>query len=340
MKVSDLHSGEFSSENNSVRHTQKDMLAPMMLVMQELQESLGSALSETLEEMSMVMSGRLRENRNLWQRKEQLYRRQSLISLINTLSEEQQQACMRKAEESDQPEEYHRVAQLLAVASRLREDEALSEKKRLALERLLDELMTNKGWEVSLFGMLSLTSLDRAVLAQIKQLLQQVSDDDDDGSLISWFSRIANWPDRRKRLQVLLQAVAFELACCQGKTQKRRLAAVLCHLRRLLLFLGMEETCLRLEKLCQLPANTLLALLIDIIAESWLFSQWLNQRLNMLQLTRSLRMRLLHHLDGVITSLSEPCFNDEEQRNQILDVVREVKADQQPVDLAQRDYFD
>ncbi len=44
-------------------------------------------------------------------------------------------------------------------------------------------------------------------------------------------------------------------------------------------FLGLEKECQREEWICRLPPNTLLPLLLDIICERWLFSDWLLDRL-------------------------------------------------------------
>ncbi|HHQ6611381.1 TyeA family type III secretion system gatekeeper subunit [Morganella morganii] len=73
--------------------------------------------------------------------------------------------------------------------------------------------------------------------------------------------------------------------------------------------------------------GTLLPLLVEMTNESWLFDEWLAPRLA--QCTASVRLynRLLQHLDGLFSLMPEPCFNDEDQREQILGVLRSMKGD-------------
>lgn len=188
-------------------------------------------------------------------------------------------------------------------------------------------LMEEGGWEIALFGMLELGQVDKGVLTQINRLFQRAMDEEE-VTLAEWFQRIMAWPERRQRVRVLLRVMAFELSACVAGDQQHRLAAVLVRLRRLLLFLGLEKECQREEKLCQLPAESLLPLLIDMANESWLFEEWLAPRLTSLVTSRQLYNRLLQHLDALFSLMPDRCFSDDDQRDQIITVLRGMKGDQ------------
>ncbi|EIF3151162.1 SPI-2 type III secretion system apparatus protein SsaL, partial [Salmonella enterica subsp. enterica serovar Enteritidis] len=150
----------------------------------------------------------------------------------------------------------------------------------------------------------------------------------DEMPLSQWFRRVADWPDRCERVRILLRAIAFELSICIEPSEQSRLAAALVRLRRLLLFLGLEKECQREEWICQLPPNTLLPLLLDIICERWLFSDWLLDRLTAIVSSSKMFNRLLQQLDAQFMLIPDNCFNDEDQREQILETLREVKINQ------------
>ncbi|ECI5024813.1 TyeA family type III secretion system gatekeeper subunit, partial [Salmonella enterica subsp. diarizonae] len=92
--------------------------------------------------------------------------------------------------------------------------------------------------------------------------------------------------------------------------------------------LGLEKECQREEWICQLPPNTLLPLLLDIICERWLFSDWLLDRLTAVVPSSRMFNRLLQQLDAQFMLIPDNCFNDEDQREQILETLRELKVNQ------------
>lgn len=305
---------------------QEEGLSPMAMAMQELQETSGSALFETLEEMGMALSNKLREDKK-WVQSEQLERRQkTLLNVIQRMLEQNGgQLPLPSSKGNNTPE--MEVAQRILIAAMALTTKDVSSKAKKSLKETLNALMAEEGWEITLFGMMELSSIDKVTSEAIKRLMQQAMDEDDI-PLSEWFCRVADWPDRRERVRILLRTMAFELSLCVQGSQRRRLAAVLARLRRLLLFFGLEKECQREERICQLPNNSLLSLLIAITSESWLFTDWLREQLAPLVISRQMLNRLLHHLDAVFTLMPDACFKDDDQRVQILGVIRELKGDQ------------
>lgn len=300
----------------------KGMLSPMQMVLQELEETSGGALFATLEEMSMVLGSRMRDDKNLLKEQTIERKRQALITLLAQM-QQREGAVQRYLNAQSGTHENANVQRILSVALLLATS-GLSRSERKKLTTILDELLQQDGWEVELFGMIELGSVNSAELAPLKRLFQQAMDEET-ASLMTWFRRIADWPDRRRRLRVLIRMMAFELTLCPCGEQQQRLAAVLTRLRRLLLFLGLEKECQREETLCELPTDSLLPLLLDITTERWVFDDWLVERLAPLVSSRKMQRRLLHHLDALFTVMPDSCFSDEDQREQIVTVLRELK---------------
>ncbi|HAT3808732.1 TPA: TyeA family type III secretion system gatekeeper subunit [Morganella morganii] len=299
----------------------KDAPSPMAQALIELEETLGCALTETLEDMGMSLSGQLKDFQRAECRDRQKQRLDALLRMVQRMQEQAGGIPAQLTQYSDSlPGQ-----QLLGIAALLLAEKA-DRKKRKALSDKLAELMSQQGWEISLFGMLELGQVSKGTLAQINRLFQQAMDEEV-ASLAAWFQRIMDWPDRRRRVKVLLRMMVFELSACVAGSQQQRLAAVLVRLRRVLLFLGLEQECLRIESVCGMTPGTLLPLLVEMTNESWLFDEWLAPRLA--QCTASVRLynRLLQHLDGLFSLMPEPCFNDEDQREQILGVLRSMKGD-------------
>lgn len=310
-----------ASLRESMVHAQ-DAPSPMAQALIELEETSGSALIETLEDMGMALSGQLKgsQQADLKERLEQ--RQQALLRMVQRM---QEQAGGISAQLTQQHSDSLLGQQLLGVAALLLAEKPNS-KRRRALSDKLVELMSEQGWEISLFGMLEMGHVNKGALAQINRLLQQAMDEEV-ASLAEWFQRIMDWPDRHLRLRVLLRMIAFELSACVIGSQQLRLAGVLVRLRRLSLFLGLEQECLRTESVCEMTSGTLLPLLIEMTNESWLFDEWLAPRLAQRAASVRLYNRLLQHLDALFSLMPEPCFNDEDQREQILAVLRSMKGD-------------
>lgn len=301
-------------------HT-KEAPSPMELALVELEDTSSGALMETLENMGMALSGRLKDYQQTDLNERLALRQRALLRMVQQMMK--QEGGM-PAQLMQQNTTQHLGQHLLGVAASLLTEKPNS-KKYKELNDKLAELISHEGWEMSLFGMLEQGAVSKETLAQMACLCQQAMNEEA-VSLSEWFQRIMDWPDRSQRVKVLLHIMAFELSACVAGMQKQRLAAVLGRLRRLSLFLGLEQECLRTESLCQVASGTLLPLLIEITNESWLFDEWLEPRLAQRVASQHLYNRLLQHLDALFSLMPDPCFNDEDQREQILTVLRGMKG--------------
>lgn len=299
----------------------------MDMALLELEEAAGESLDSTLEEMGMVLSGRMRDEKRLASSERQLRRQQELIALIQRLREQEGDLPAFLASSSeDNSVELEGLRRIFTMTQHLA-SAALDEKRRKALNAQLAQLMEENEWETALFGMLELGTVSKTVLAPIGRLFQRTMDEQDI-SLSEWFKRILDWADRQRRIRVLLRMAAFELSLSVGGAQQARLATVLVRLRRLLLFLGLEQECEEQEKRYSLPSHSLLALLIDITQESWLFEEWLLARMSSLTSCPTVFSRIVRYLDVQFRLIPDACFSDEDQRESILTVLRKLKGNQ------------
>ncbi|CRL45294.1 HrpJ-like domain protein [Sodalis glossinidius str. 'morsitans'] len=301
-------------------------MALQEMALLELEQTSSNALSETLEDMGMALAGRLLGRKDRGSADRQTRKQKALIKLVQNSWEPGGGLALLLAMAPQECQALEIARQIATLSSYLAQD-ALSQRRKQALSAKLAALMEQHGWETTLFAMLEMAQVDPATLRPITHLLQQALDEPE-VSLTEWFRRIAGWTARRQRLRLLLRVMAFELAACLPGQQQQRLAAVLQRLRRLSLFLGLENESRRIEGLCRLPAETLLPLVIEIVGENWLFASWLDERLTPLTPSGALRNRLLHHLVALYTLLPDGCFIDDDQREQIIDVLRQLAANQ------------
>lgn len=292
----------------------------------ELEQTSSNAMSETLEEMGMALAGRVLGRKDRGSADRLARKQQALIRLVQS-SNEPGSGMARVLAMAPQDHQALEMARQIATLSSYLTQDALSQRRKKALSAKLAALMEQHGWETTLFAMMEMGQVSPATLRPITRLLQQALDEPE-VSLTEWFTRIAGWTARRQRLRVLLRVMAFELAACLPGQQQQRLAAVLQRLRRLLLFLGLENECRRIEGLCRLPTDTLLPLVIEIVGENWLFAEWLDERFAPLIPPGALRNRLIHHLTALFTLLPDGCFMDDDQRDQIIGVLRQLTANQ------------
>jgi len=288
-------------------------------------ESMDEASDQTLEEISMVLSGRRRDTRRKMPRDYQSRRGERLIALFRRMQKEGGSDRIFGQQYSDAPD-VRTAGQIIALAGSLAE--LPDSPRRRALREKMLMLMDEEGWEAALFGMLEMDNIDPETLCSMQRVFAQARDGDD-VSLSSWFARIASWPDRRRRSGYLVRMTGMELSACVSGAQQRRLLAVLQRLRRLLLFLGLDDECLREEKLCHLERDSLLPLVIAMTEETWLYATWLRGRLSRLVSCARLQQRLLYYLEAQFCLLPEACFQDSTQREQIIAVLRELKASPQ-----------
>ncbi|SUH37709.1 type III secretion system protein SsaL [Salmonella enterica subsp. enterica] len=134
---------------------EQEVISPSMLALQELQETTGAALYETMEEIGMALSGKLRESYKFTDA-EKLERRQQAFAAFDKQIQEDNggNVAFRLPKENSDPD-LQNAYQIIALAMALTAG-GLSKKKKRDLQSQLDTLTAEEGWELAVFSLLDL----------------------------------------------------------------------------------------------------------------------------------------------------------------------------------------
>lgn len=188
----------------------------------------------------------------------------------------------------------------------------LSESVRKKMKKALSELLATEGAEIALYAALEGISLDSSGLQALKQLYQQAARGD--SGLAKWFDMLRHLPDRRQKLSVLLRALSEPLNDQAAARNMIKVVAVVADLRRLLIFLTLEDHCNVLARATQLEGDEVLTLTLQLIEQSWVYPQWLDERIGKLSLLPARRISFLRRWRELVSIISLDCFREEEQK--------------------------
>jgi type III secretion system TyeA family effector delivery regulator len=298
----------------------------------ELLEVRQNALEETMEEIGLSLGSRLKDQKSVDAEERNLRRQQLLVKLIAQLpgsadSLSQQNIpldidiSLLAGKLRQGGASVGQQVLLLAAMLAHHKDNPL---RRRGLSQLLDPLLENEGWEVELFGLLELGTEGSRSLSAVKQLFQH-SIHQSELSVAEWFARVSRWPQRQQRIRVLMRAMAFDLSCQPPPKHGERLAASLYQLRRLLMFLGLEDHCCRMGNACGVPGDVILSEVLAVVGQPWLFSHWLQPRIELMSGPNATARRgFIRRFYELFKLMPVDCFNDQEQQEQILTVLLEM----------------
>lgn len=183
------------------------------------------------------------------------------------------------------------------------------------LAKALKDLLSQVGAEIALFAALEGVALDHDGLQALQQLYQQAVRGD--GGLGKWFDMLQHLPDRRKRIRVLLRALSEPLSEPHSGRDLVKVAAVIDDLRRLLIFLTLEEHCAQLARATGLDGELVLRVTLQLIEQAWVYPQWLDEQLCLLPLMPARRLGFLRRWRELVRMIPEACFRDPEQKEHI-----------------------
>ncbi|PJG64757.1 TyeA family type III secretion system gatekeeper subunit [Yersinia kristensenii] len=320
-----LHGAEFHGEITPAHSI-------MALASMELSEVRQTALEATMEEIGLSLGSRLKDQKSVEAEDRSQRRQELLVKLITQLS---------GSADALLPQNIRLDMDISLLASQLRQGGlsagqqilllaammAYSKNnplRRRSLSQLLEPLLEEGGWEIELFGLLELGSKESQGLGAIKQLFAQ-SIEQNELSVAEWFTQISRWPQRQQRVRILMRAVAFDLASQPPPRHGKRLAATLYQLRRLLMFLGLEDHCNHMGRACGVAGDMILHEVLAVVGQPWLFSSWLQPRIEVITgLDTNTRRRFIRRFYELFNLMLVDCFNDQEQQQQILAVLLEI----------------
>lgn len=295
------------------------------------------ALTETQENLGFAMGDRLRSRGSGGSGSSDRSRPRSMVQRlagsIVTVDPEQMQGLRQRipgleaVEDVDDLMNKMRRHQLdsgetvLLLGLMLNDDDLTHEKKQLA-RQALSRVMENEQWVIQLFSTLEFGITAPAALASLRQLYQRAIDRQP--GLVYWFSQFRQLTDRQRKLKTLIKALAFDLHAGQGDTIK--LAATITDLKKIVQFLTIEDHGRRLAAKLAIPGLTgeeITAFLIDIIQQSWVYSDWLSNRIMEQLPPQHNPYQYVRGQMELIKLLPETCFNDSDQQATLIDTFLE-----------------
>lgn len=287
------------------------------------------AIGETLENIGFTLGSRLQDERTS-DAKAQLQRtRNMLYQLVNQISavaptqlDELLSSFADLANAEDPWAELKRsgldAGKMALVLASLLSDKNLTGSRRKRLEEALARVMEEDDWELMLFAHLEFGPASSAALQQLKQLYQRASARHT--KLTQWFNEMRHMRDRKRKLKTLIRTLAFELSAQGPSLMKTHLASVLTDLKRIVQFFGLEDHCNLVANAVAYPTidgDRVMAELLETVDQSWVFPDWIGDRVSQLGLEDPLRYSYARRLGELIRLLPDDCFREEGQRETI-----------------------
>src|SRR5260363_274031 len=224
-------------------------------------------------------------------------------------------------------------ATLLLAAAQAGADEVRLRRLKEALARLLKQAYGEVHF--SLFSCLTFGN-DPQQCNEMKRLYHTMVNEG--GTMSALFKSLMRLPDREMRLRMLLCAVACELSGADPSVRGARLAAVVNDIRRLLIFLGLNETCqdtaarlmqpdgIGIAAQVDLDSDTVLMELIETSEQAWIDADSLELRFGALGIYHlSAKLRCARAFQEIWNYLPGPFFDDDnDKRQQILTAFKEL----------------
>ncbi|MEA1063794.1 TyeA family type III secretion system gatekeeper subunit [Erwinia sp. HR93] len=303
----------------------------------EIQEIRTASLMETMESMSLVMGSRLRQNtarksgdsgagqalQDMLMRWVPKVEGQALVELSARFSTLGSQGDpLEQMRQGGVPE----GAMALLLASLLG-DPRLEQKRRRRLEDALSRLLEDESLAIDVFAWLETGAMmNSASLLPLRQLYQRTRNEDEEQpqGIIEWFEEVREWPDRRLRLKLLIRALALDLRQ-DADHQPARVVAAINELKRLLLFFSMEEHCASVAFSVDVPAEQMLAAVLMLIEQSWVYPDWVEARMREMGIAGDKVFIYLRRMLELLSLLPALCFQDEEQSVQLMEAFEQLQ---------------
>ncbi len=198
----------------------------------------------------------------------------------------------------------------------------LSEEIKNKLRKKLQEMLAEEGAELALIAAMEGLPLDQAGLESLKGLYQRAARGD--GGLARWFGLLRDMPDRRKRIRVLLRALSGSLNEENTGTDMVKLITVIDDLRRLLLFMSVEDYCKALSRACQIDDSAVLDATLELVEQSWVYAEWLEEKIQKMKVSELKQIGFLRRWRDLMLQLPTKCYRDPEQKEHITDAMMDL----------------
>lgn len=293
------------------------------------------ALQDTLEDMSLVLGNRLKgkSQRAPGSEDEKIDRDEMLALLAEQVAGDKLDSLIGgNTDVLDNLHNLYRQGDInlndaaLLMAAGAHALPVGSKRRKKLLSQLEELLAENEDWALSMFADIELGSVDSSVMQTMQRIVRKQHRPDEEENpegVWQWFNTLKAWSDRRRRIRVLIHTFAFDLASGQSASVGARLVSTLRDLKKLLIFLGMEETAARLANVVGITQDEALSEILLLIEQRWMYPEWLANRLQQLNVNEHKQVLYLIRLNEVLKFLPDICFLDAQQRKQLTETLEE-----------------
>ena len=197
--------------------------------------------------------------------------------------------------------------------------------QRKRLEDALSAVMDDDEWALKLFNRLEFGSAGKSSFVALKQLYQRATSRRT--RLVQWFEEFRQLHDRKRKLKTLIRTLAFELSA-EGSAMDVQLASVITDLKRIMMFLGMEDHCYRVActlAIDGLDGDEVVSTLLEVVQQSWIHVDWLEQQTTRRVPDPDLQYAYVRQMGELVKLMTDECFEDDEQRKMITEVFSEYQ---------------
>ncbi|MGF6401565.1 type III secretion system YopN/LcrE/InvE/MxiC family regulator [Pseudomonas frederiksbergensis] len=298
----------------------------------------GNALSETLENMGFTLGSRQQStgrgtNDGKPERPRTRAMLQQLVKHVTETAPAQMEALHEHnwviAEASDllgaMAARGLNAGEIALLLSSLlgRKDLAGADRKRL--EDALSTVLDDDEWTLKLFNHLELGPTGKSDFFALKQLYQRATSRRT--GLVQWFEEFRQLHDRKRKLKTLIRTLAFELSA-GGPAMDAQLGAVIADLKRIMIFMGMEDHSSRVAHTLDidgLDGDGVISTLLEVIQQSWMHVDWLERQTLRQVPDARLRYAYVRQMGELVKLMTDECFEDDEQRRMITDAFSEYQ---------------
>jgi type III secretion system YopN/LcrE/InvE/MxiC family regulator len=196
---------------------------------------------------------------------------------------------------------------------------------RKRLEDALSAVMDDDEWTLKLFNRLEFGNAGKNGFVALKQLYQRATSRRT--RLVQWFEEFRQLHDRKRKLKTLIRTLAFELSA-EGPAMDVQLASVITDLKRIMMFMGMEDHCHRVARTLSidgLDGDEVISTLLEVVQQSWMHVDWLEQQTSRRVSNPDLQYGYVRQMGELVKLMTDECFEDDEQRKMITDVFSEYQ---------------
>ncbi len=339
-QIDDLNNNYFLRTHDSQQDIpikQETLKQPMQVSIQQVRSE---GQQEAMEAISLVMGNRARQfvrtkgsadketrGRNLLKTLTGFTPKVENVALVELLT----QFSMLGSEKGDPlaelaAEGLSNGASLALLASLLNQPH-LERNRRKRLEKSLLELLEDEWASIDMFTWLALGDTDPNQLIPLKNIYHRIrqNEDQQEQSLNDWFVQVQQWPDRTQRLKVLIRALALDLRK-ENANQIARIASAINELKRLLLFFSLEELCASAASTIGLTADGVLAEILHLIEQPWIYPDWIESRMEFMQLDENQQRIWIKQIQRLLKNIPDPCFQDDDQYHQLMEAFIQYQA--------------